>query len=107
MWSKGGDPIILASCENTCICYIEQVVSKHIGAVDAHYFLVTIMFILIQCIKDVVDLCGFAPEATNIAPQLAREITSSLAGIRCVFAFSVRLRLQYSLLSTLMHLIGI
>ncbi|KAI4993859.1 uncharacterized protein LOC123449048 isoform X3 [Hordeum vulgare subsp. vulgare] len=35
-----------------------------------------------ECIKDVVDLCGFAPEATNIAPQLAREITSSLAGIR-------------------------
>ncbi|EMS51208.1 hypothetical protein TRIUR3_19637 [Triticum urartu] len=34
--------------------------------------------------NDADDLCGFAPEAANIAPQSAREITSSLAGIRMI-----------------------
>lgn len=52
--------------------------------------------------NDADDLRGFALEAANIAPQSAREITSSLASIGCMFAFSVRLR--PSVLTTLyMH----
>lgn len=103
MWSKGDGLIILY--KGTLRLW------KRISGVDVHYFC-SYNYVHLNpahqgCrrpmgFNDADDLCGFAPEAANIAPQSAREITSSLAGIRCVFAFSVRLR--QSVLTTLyMH----